>query len=281
MEIYKPVARIEGKNTVVNGIKNFSLADTLDCGQAFRFSENPDGSWSGIAFGRPLKLATDGDELTFFNTTPEQYHDIWENYFDLGRDYGKIIAEISENEVLRRAAEYGNGIRVMKQDNWEALCSFIISQNNNIPRIKGIIERLCENFGEKIPDGYTFPSAERLAALTPEDLAPLRAGFRARYIIDAAQKVAGGRVNLEKSEKMPLEEARQMLMGIVGVGEKVADCALLFGAGRTECFPKDVWIKRAMEQLFGGELPECALPYAGIVQQYIFHYARTSGIFQQ
>ena len=168
------------------------------------------------------------------------------------------------------------GIRILKQEPWETVCSFIISQNNNIPRIKGIIERLCENFGEKIEGGFAFPSAEKIAALSLEELAVIRSGFRAKYILDAARKFASGEISSERLEQLSTDEARSQLMKIYGVGEKVADCVLLFAFARIDAFPKDVWIKRAMEKLFSGDLPECAVPYAGIVQQYIFHFARTT-----
>ena len=175
---------------------------------------------------------------------------------------------------MKSASEYGKGIRVLNQEPWETLCSFIISQNNNIKRIKGIIARLCENFGNETENGYTFPAPEKLACLTPEDLSELRAGFRAKYIIDAAQKVTSGEVDLKKLRNLSTDEARAELMKIKGVGPKVADCALLFSHKHISAFPKDVWIKRAMQVLFRGDLPEIAKPYAGIVQQYIFFYAR-------
>jgi N-glycosylase/DNA lyase len=255
--------------------KIFDLSLCLDCGQAFRWSEVEPELWHGVAFGRYLKLGLKDGALTLYNTSAEDFDNIWRDYFDFDRDYGKIITEISENEVLASAAGFADGIRILRQEPWEALCSFIISQNNNIPRIKGIVERLCENFGEEIAEGfYSFPSAERLASLTVEDLAVLRSGFRAKYILDAARKVASGEIDLEALKTEELDDAREKLMTIYGVGAKVADCTLLFGLSHIDAFPKDVWIKRAMAKLFDGELPACAVPYAGIAQQYIFHYAR-------
>ena len=160
---------------------------------------------------------------------------------------------------------------------WETLCSFIISQNNNIKRIKGIIERLCRLFGQPIGDSgfFSFPTPETLAAATAEHLAPLRCGFRARYLIDAAQKVCYGQVRLDAIPSMPMEEARRELMQICGVGPKVADCVLLFGFHRLECCPMDVWMKRVFAVLYPNGLPDCARDFAGIAQQYLFHYART------
>lgn len=259
----------------IKGIEHFSLPQTLDCGQAFRWEETEDDCWQGVAFDKFLKLKKLGDgTVVLFNTTQEDYKNIWEDYFDLNRDYNKIITAVSGNEILKAACEYGKGIRVLNQEPWETLCSFIISQNNNIKRIKGIITRLCENFGEKRDGYYTFPTAEKIASLTLEDLSVLRSGFRAKYILDAAQKVSCGEVDLYALKNMPVDAARNELMKIKGVGPKVADCALLFSHKHIEAFPKDVWIKRAMEKLFGGELPKEAESYAGIIQQYIFFYAR-------
>ncbi len=259
----------------IKGIEHFSLPQTLDCGQAFRWEETTDGSWQGVAFGKMLKLKKQSDgTIILFNTTEEDFKNIWQDYFDLNRDYNEIITAVSGNEILKNACQYGKGIRVLNQEPWETLCSFIISQNNNIKRIKGIITRLCENFGEKRDGYYTFPKPEKIASLTLDDLAVLRSGFRAKYILDAAQKVSSGEIDLYSLKNMSVDDARQELMKIKGVGPKVADCTLLFSHKHIEAFPKDVWIKRAMEKLFGGELPKEAVQYAGIIQQYIFFYAR-------
>lgn len=264
-------------NVEIRELANFSLPQTLDCGQAFRWQETEDGCWQGVAFGKCLKICEKDGVFTLFDTSTEEFESVWRSYFDLDRDYGKIIEALSENEVLKTAGAFASGIRILKQDPWEALCSFIISQNNNIPRIKGIVERLCENFGERIAEGlYSFPSAKRIAALSLEDLSVLRSGFRAKYILDAAKKVALGKIDLEVLKTSDLDTAREELMKIYGVGAKVADCTLLFGLSHLEAFPKDVWIKRAMEKLFDGVLPSCAENYAGIAQQYIFHYARVT-----
>lgn len=266
-------AEFKNGNAYIKGITEIDLAQTLDCGQAFRWEEQ-DGKWHGVAFGRFLELEIKDSVIILYNTTEEDFNNIWCDYFDLERDYGKIITEISTNEILKTASDYGKGIRVLNQEPWETLCSFIISQNNNIKRIKGIIARLCENFGEDKGGYYSFPTAQKIASLTLEDLSVLRSGFRAKYILDAATKVANGEVNLEILKELSIEEARNELMKIKGVGPKVADCALLFSHRHISAFPKDVWIKRAMEVLFGGELPKEAEKYAGIVQQYIFFYAR-------
>ena len=259
--------------TYIYAPENFSLAATLDCGQAFRWREIEGGIWEGIALDRYLKLKQTEDYICLFGVGEKEFYEFWYTYFDLERDYGEIIEKI-ENPTLKKAAEYGGGIRILRQDPWEALCSFIISQNNNIPRIKGIINRLCENFGEKIEGGYSFPSAKRIAQLTIDDLSVLRSGFRAKYIMDAARKVALGELNLEALKHIHCEEAREKLLSIYGVGNKVADCVLLFGLNHLSAFPRDVWIKRAISEMFGGELREAESEFAGVYQQYIFYYAR-------
>ena len=260
---------------VIPDVRDLDLEQTLDCGQSFRWEKQNDGSFSGVAFGKYVNISLDGTDMVIKNAVPED-EKIWRNYFDLEPDYGKIRGDISKlHPVLEEAARYAPGIRILRQEPYEALCTFIISQNNNIKRIKGIVARLCESFGDEIDEGvYTFPTAERLAKLTPDDLAPLRAGFRNRYIIDSAKKVASGEVDLELCKTADYEAARAELMKITGVGVKVADCTLLFGMHRVEAFPVDVWMKRAMEKLFPGMSANDFGEYAGIAQQYIFHYSR-------
>ncbi len=250
-------------------MESFDLVQTLECGQCFRWNRQPDGSYTGVASSRILNISPE----TCNNALRDPF---WKHYFDFDLDYDGIRADLAESDpVLAQAAEFAPGMRILNQDPWEALCSFIISQNNNIPRIKGIVARLCDAFGEEIGTGeHTFPAPERLAVLCEDDLAVVRCGFRARYLLDAARKVASGEIDLEQVRKLPLDEAREKLTGIVGVGPKVADCALLYGLHRLDAFPMDVWMKRAMQTLFPGKTPESFGPYAGIAQQYIFHYSR-------
>lgn len=260
-------------------IKNtscFDLAQTLDCGQCFRWSQNTSGVWSGIAYGKHIALYQKDGNIIIEGANQNDFEKIWHHYFDLERDYGKIIDYVSQNNTVAKAAQFSGGIRLLNQEPWEALCSFIISQNNNIPRIKGIVERLCENFGTKINGGYTFPSAEVIAQLTLDDLAIIRSGFRAKYILDAAKKVAHGEINLEALKAVDYDTAREKIMTIKGVGPKVADCVLLYGLGHKNAFPRDVWINRALDQLFDGNIPDSVGEYGGIVQQYIFHYIRNN-----
>ncbi len=268
--------KYNNKNVIVEGVTAFNLKQTLDCGQCFRWEETELDKFVGVAFGKYLTVSQQEDTIIFHNCTKYDFENIWFNYFDLGTDYDKIRKELSQmHPVLKEAGQYAPGIRILRQEPWEALCSFIISQNNNIPRIKGIISRLCESFGSKLENGfYTFPTAEVISKHTVEDLAVLRSGFRAKYILDAAQKVANNEIILENIKAMPTPKARCELIKIKGVGPKVADCTMLYGMGKTDCFPLDVWMKRAMQILFADITYESFGENAGIAQQYIFHYSR-------
>lgn len=247
---------------------DFDLDETLDCGQAFRWEKLSDDTYRGAMLNTPLIISAEKDYFVLHDTTEKDFIGIWADYFDLDTDYGELKRCFSEDETLSKACAYAGGIRLLKQDSWEALCSFIISQNNNIPRIKGIIGRLCEKYGG-------FPSVSSLKGVTADELSFLRAGFRAKYLEDCISRLNDGRTDIEKIKKLPLEDARKALLEIKGVGPKVAECALLYGMHRTECFPVDVWIKRVMEKFYPNGLPECAKAQAGIAQQYLFHYMRT------
>lgn len=256
-------------------ITDLDLSQTLDCGQCFRWKSQEDGSFRGVVHGRVVRVLLQDDTLVI-DGAKEADRAMWRDYFDLDLDYGEVKRELSAiHPTLAGAARYASGIRILNQEPFEALISFIISQNNNIKRITGIVDRLCENFGEPIGQGqFAFPTPERLAALTPDDLSPVRAGFRHRYMIDAAQKVMSGEIDLNALRTLPYEEARAELMKITGVGVKVADCVLLYGLHRLDGFPLDVWMKRAMAVLFPESEPSAFGRYAGIAQQYIFHYSR-------
>ena len=268
--------KFENDKIYIKNPQNFDLAQTLDCGQAFRWYQKDDGAWCGIAFERYIEISTENGDIIISNSNQNDFENIWKIYFDLERDYANIIEYVSRDETVKKAALYSGGIRLLNQEPWEALCSFIISQNNNIPRIKGIVERLCENFGKKIDGGFAFPSAQTISKLSVDDLSVIRSGFRAKYILDAAQKVASGEIQLEQLKSIDYDSARKILMTIKGVGPKVADCVLLYGLGHKNAFPRDVWINRALDTLFDGNIPDCAKEYGGIVQQYIFHYIRNN-----
>lgn len=257
----------------------FSLSDTLECGQCFRWTKMQDQCYKGVIDGEEITVESDGKFLTFYTYNNEKLKTKIIEYFDLNTDYSAIKQNLSSrHKNLDAAIKYAPGIRILKQDPFEALCSFIISQNNNIKRISKIVNTLCEQFGEKslYSSTYSFPTPDRLATLKIEDLKVLRCGFRAPYLLDAFEKVATHKVDLENLRKIPINDARQQLMTIRGVGPKVAECTLLYGLHRLETFPIDVWMKRAMKALFPEFDPKNFGPYAGVAQQYIFHYARTS-----
>lgn len=276
MEIIK-----RGKELVLKNVECFDLALSLDCGQAFRWKQNGSGIWHGVVGNLPLDVEQKDDEIIFYNTSVDEFENVWKKYFDFDRDYKKITDSFSSDKYLLSATTEFYGIRVLNQQPWETVCSFIISQNNNIPRIKGIIDRLCENFGEKLTDNdYSFPTAQKLSNLEVQDLAVLRAGFRAKYILDAAKKFSTGEVDLDKIYSSPIEDGREELMKISGVGPKVAECALLYSFEKTQAFPVDVWVKRILSELYPNGMPECIGEYGGIAQQYLFHWRRNSERFK-
>ncbi len=273
----------------INGIRDLDLVHTFECGQCFRWEQQEDGSYRGVARGRIVNIRYDEDpeisgvpsgSLTLDPCTEDEFREIWHPYLDLGRDYGSIKARLSENDdIMRRACEYGYGIRILRQDLWETIVSFIISQNNNIPRIKGCIERLADNFGEPIRSASStardIPSPERLAALTAEDLAPVRLGYRAGYLIETARAVC----------ENGLPETPDELSALTGVGPKVASCIALFGMQDYASFPIDVWVMKVMHELYGVKekdkkaMAEFAREkfgeLGGFAQQYLFYYMRS------
>lgn len=248
------------------------LKQTLFCGQCFRFTDLGKGEFKGIAGDKQgiFLQKEDGIEIE----CEERDLPFWKEYFDLELDYGKLLLDFNKDRTLSAACK-GRKIRVLRQPPFETLISFIISQNNNIKRITGIIDRLCESFGRKTDFGYAFPTQEDLKGITPEDLAPLRAGFRAKYIVDAVEKVNDKTVDFEKIKLLPDDEARKALKVIKGVGDKVADCVLLFGLHRLSAVPKDVWIKRINAYYYPNGYPDCIKGFEGIAQQYLFDFART------
>lgn len=259
---------------------SFDLPQTLDCGQAFRWHEAEDGNgtlwWEGAAGNRFLRLRREGNSLVL-SCSQEEFHSFWHTYFDLDGEYEKKRARLSSmSPALQEAVNFAPGIHILRQDPWEALCSFLISQNNNISRIKKIIDVLCSLWGTPIAGCglHGFPAPETLASLEPEDLAPLRAGYRAKYLIDAARRVSQGKIDFEEIKNSPVEFGRRELQNIAGVGPKVAECVLLYGFHKTECFPMDVWMKRAMTTLLPGFIPADFGKDAGFAQQIIFHYSR-------
>lgn len=271
------IIREEQDVLILEDVKCLNLALTLDCGEAFRWEEQQDGSWSGVAYGKYLNIKKDDDDRFILkNTSLEDFENVWKNYFDLDRDYVAICDKLKEDELVSSTIDEYYGIRILNQEPWEALVSFVISQQNNIKRIKGIIKRLCDTYGDEVFEGwYSFPSAEKLSNLTVEDFEKLGTGYRAKYLKKLADDVASGIIDLNKIKNMSLEDAKKELLSIYGVGIKVANCALLFGFQFVECFPIDVWMKRVM-QFYPNGLPKCFEGYEGIAQQYLFHWARNN-----
>ena len=264
----------------VTGVSDFDLARIFECGQCFRWNADVNGIYTGVVKSRVARVRRMGGSV-FISGTMEDFELLWRDYFDLNRDYGEIRRQLCIDDFMREATAYGAGIRILRQDKWEALCSFIISQNNNIPRIKGIVGALCELYGDSFEfegcEYHAFPTAERLAELETKGLAPIRCGYRADYILGAAREVASGKLDLESLANASPSVARATLKTLHGIGDKVAECAVLFGLGMLNAFPLDIWMKRAIAEHYGqGFDPEIFSPYAGIAQQYIFYYMRST-----
>ena len=295
--------------TVIDNLGSMSLQDTLECGQAFRYElickEENYVEYMTVAYG---KIITVGQripgELIFFDEWTEEYEQTVSKYFCFDTDFDEIRRDVisrTDSEWLKQAAEEAKGIVILRQEPWETLFSFIVSQNNNIPRIRKIIRNICAQYGDNLYEAkglaecplpgkacipgsaeclscgicYSFPSPEQIVE-NPEGLLPSHPGFRYKYLIDAATRVGDGRTNLENiAEKASYDYTVERLKEILGVGDKVASCVALFGFANLEAFPIDVWMKRAIDEYFDGKLDPTTLgPYAGVAQQYIFHYIR-------
>ncbi|MHC1722154.1 MAG: DNA glycosylase [Aminipila sp.] len=295
---------------VRENIKDFNLDHIFDCGQCFRWNKQKDGSYTGVAFGKPVNINFEPymeggyeGKLSIDNIDEVEFNQNWKTYLDLNKDYGQIKATLAKKDlVLAEAIKSGQGIRILNQDPWEILISFIISQNNNIPRIKKCIEGLCEMFGS--PAGrfqgkeyFAFPKASVLAQLTEEDLYSIKLGYRAKYILETAKKIVADNtdpmtkqgidvnlttlVNLRKAD---IVTGYEYLTSLCGVGPKVANCILLFGMEKHESFPIDVWVRRVMHKLYDideNDMQSMANyanenfgKYGGIAQQYLFYHIR-------
>lgn len=256
---------------LVSDFGGINLRETLFCGQAFRWKETEDGVFYGITRGREaLVTQKNEDSLCFSGSTREDVEQIWIPYFDLERDYPAVLSKITRDSVVASAVNKTGTLRILNQEPWECLCSFIISACNNIPRISKIVATLCENFGEKTARGYAFPSAQTVAFLSETDLSVLHAGYRVPYILDAAQKVASGEISLAEIAEMPVEKAEKTLMTVNGVGKKVADCTMLYSLGFFDTYPVDRHIARANAEFFPDGLPSCFDGAKGLAQQYLF-----------
>ncbi|MBR5520755.1 MAG: DNA-3-methyladenine glycosylase 2 family protein [Oscillospiraceae bacterium] len=262
---------------VFDGITDVDLQQTFTCGQCFRWDQWQDG-WRGFAGPYQCYVYQTDDKIVVNSFNPvedmETFGKYMAHYLSLDMDYAALREKFSRDEMMKKAIEYAPGIRVMTQPFFETLITFIISRNNNIPRIKKIVDAMARTYGTETGGMYAFPQADQLAGVTVEQYNELRMGFRSKYVYDAVQKVLSGQVSEEFIRESDYETAKKHLMQIKGVGPKVADCVLLFSCEKWESFPKDVWINRALEQMFPDGLPECIKGLEGIAQQYIFQYAR-------
>lgn len=263
---------------------DFDLSKIAESGQCFRFNAASDG-YNCTALDKSLFIRSCGDKEYELDCSEDEYNFFWKEYFDLNLDYGSIRARIDkrDDEYLYKASEFGKGIRILKQDPWEMLISFIISQRKNIPAIKASIEKLCAMAGEVIKEDisgnpvYSFPTPEKLAAFSLDQLSGCSLGYRDKYVQKAARDVADGKVDLKAWNNLGDEELMDELLKLFGVGVKVANCEILFGYHRLDAFPKDVWINRVLENHYpDGFLFEKYAPYNGIMQQYLFFYGRLS-----
>jgi len=252
------------------------IVKTFECGQCFRWNADESGVYYGVVRGVPAAVWEDGDDVLLRSAGEES---MWRDYFDLERDYAEISRSFDGGDYLDACVEYGMGIRILRQEPWEALCSFIISQCNNIGRIKGIVERLCTAYGEKCElngrEFYSFPPAELIAGLDDDGLSMLRCGYRAPYILNAARALKNGQLDLDSLIDCDSQTAKKTLTALQGIGDKVANCVVLFGLYHMEAFPIDVWVKRALKEHFPKDFDPAVLgDYAGLAQQYIFYYIR-------
>ena len=279
----------------IKNMDSFELKDIFDCGQCFRWNEEDDGSYTGVFKGNVLNVSKNDKEITFKGVCNGNIKDIVEDYFDLKRDYEKIKEELSKiDENMKTSIEYGKGIRILNQDLFETIISFIISANNNIPRIKGIIERLSKKYGDEIiwndKKYYAFPTAKSLKDVSVKEYRDLGLGFRDVRLYETVKMILEGKVDLEELENNPnTTKVREKLLTLSGVGPKVADCILLFSdLKRFEVFPIDVWVRRVMNDLYiknedetkvnKKEIEKLAQEkfgnLAGLAQQYLFYWRR-------
>lgn len=270
---------------IFKNIRDFELKHIFECGQCFRWNEDVDGSFVGVASGRAARVSKHGEDI-YIKGASISDSDFWAEYFDLNTDYSLIKEELSKDEILSEAVKHGNGIRILNQEPFEIVISFIISANNRIPMIKRAVDKISKKYGDEInfegKSYYSFPSPEKLSKAEVNEIEGV--GFRAQYIYETTKVIADGSVNLEQIKAMNMENAHKALLNLKGIGPKVADCIILFSMKKSEAFPVDVWVKRIMQYFYLA--PDVSLKkirdfgmskfgkYAGFAQQYLFYYAR-------
>ena len=276
----------------LKNVCDFDLAQTLECGQCFHFVKLDEEDYVLTAKGYVLHVSQEADTVTFYDTDKDEYVNVWKDYFDMDRDYSAIKKKLLEkDDKLKDAIESMWGVRILNQDFFETLISFIISQNKQIPHIKKIVADISAKFGTYKgtyggTDMYTFPTLEQLVNASEEDFKELKTGFRAPYIMDAIRRNMAGQFDINELKSMDYDSCIKELMTIKGVGEKVANCVCLFGLGKKEAFPVDVWIKRIMETMYfdGVDTPKDKIAafakeqfgeLGGFAQQYLFYYGKS------
>lgn len=273
---------------------SFKVDHIFECGQCFNFRKNEDGSYTAVFLGRIINLLECDGYTLIRNVSLEEFYEVFYDYFDFGTDYGAIKEVLSKSDILKKASDYGYGIRILNQELFETTISFIISANNQIPRIKKAVRILSERYGDYLgeymgEEYYSFPSPEVLAKIDPLEIREhARVGFRDVRIVETAKAFVNGFLNFEREINLTDKELHKKLNELPGVGPKVADCIMLFAFHRRETFPVDVWIKRVMETLFiGKEVPKKQVDdyarqifgdLAGYAQQYLFYYGRENAI---
>ncbi|MCX8130934.1 MAG: 8-oxoguanine DNA glycosylase [Clostridia bacterium] len=282
----------EKDRLIVEGTRDFNPVHIFECGQCFRWMKEADGSYTGVARDKVVNVSFDGGTLIINNSSLQDFTDIWYDYFDLERDYSAVKECLGKDDIMREAIKFGYGIRLLRQDIWETLISFIISANNMIPRIMRTVSAIAKVYGnELVYNGksyFSFPDVKALSGSSVEDLEFCKGGFRCKYIVNTSRMVMNGEVNLTELKDMTADAGRSELTRFPGVGNKVADCTLLFSGTRYDVFPTDVWVKRVMEELYFKreasfrEIQAFAADYfgglSGFAQQYLFYYARENKI---
>ncbi|GAA0127009.1 DNA-3-methyladenine glycosylase [Clostridium sp. CTA-19] len=288
---FKEVLEFDNK-IVLKDVKNFELKDIFDCGQCFRWNKTKDNTYIGVAYNKVIEIEKEGNNVIIHNSSLKDFNEIWCEYFDLKRNYSEIKEELKKDSILATAVAFGEGIRILKQEPFEILISFIVSANNRIPMIKRAINNISKEYGNELEykgeKYYSFPSVDRLIEASQEDIEKMGVGFRAKYIVDSIDKVYNNVYNLEEIKSMDDDGCHEGLKQFNGVGPKVADCIMLFSMQKYSSFPVDVWVKRAMQHFYVA--PDVSLPkirmfardkfgnLAGFAQQYLFFYARENKI---
>jgi len=278
---------------IIEDIKDFNVSHIFDCGQCFRWNKEEDGTYTGVVGDKVINVGQAGSTVVFNNANMEDYDSVIKNYFDLDTDYSEIKNKINTDDIMDKAIKFGDGIRILNQDEWEIMISFMISANNRIPMIKKVIENLSKSFGSFIcnfkgKDYYAFPTAEQLSSAPLEKIKDCKSGFRSPRIKEAATRFLQEKDIIYNIKNTNYEEGLNYLKTYCGIGDKVANCVLLFSMKQFDTFPVDVWVRRVMQTLYvdkntnDKEIRSFAESkfgnLSGYAQQYLFYYARELNI---